>query len=144
VFSCIIVAFFIGVGPNAQPEEARQRGILLLILQALQSLTLQPFQPTPAVSIGVKVLWASSFLTSLMGAATVMLTASLGWWTINPDEARAIFSTPEGLQRRLKEICRSIIHLTFQYQLSFLAGTASLLLYLAFALFFAGFGVLLW
>lgn len=72
-----------------------------------------------------------------------MLAKSLARWTILPKEAEAMFLTPEGLRRRLKEIRRFYIHAIFQYELVFLAGTASMFIYLALALFFCGLGSLL-
>jgi len=59
-----------------------------------------------------------------------------------PKEAYPIFSKPEGLQRRLMEIKRFYAHAIFQFKLALLR-TASMLIYLALVLFFAGLVVLL-
>jgi len=54
-----------------------------------------------------------------------------------------MFSKPEGLQRRLMEIRRFYAHAIFHFKLALLR-TASMLIYLALTLFFAGLVVLLY
>jgi len=73
-----------------------------------------------------------------------MLSKSLGRWTIGPKEAYPIFSNPKGLRRRLKEIRRFYTHVILEFELAFLIGTASILIYLALSLFFTGLVVLLY
>lgn len=73
-----------------------------------------------------------------------MLVKSLDRWTIGPKEAYPIFFNPKGLQRRLKEIRRFYTHAIFEFELVFLIGTASMLIYLALSLFFTGLVVLLY
>lgn len=131
MFSAILSAFLIEIGKGLQED-------LLEILHQLQSTTSQqPFQPTP-VSILVNTLWFLSLAASLFGVVFVMLVKSLAQWTILPKEAEAMFLTPEGLRRRLKEIRRFYTHAIFQYELAFLAGTASTLIHLSLGLFFSG------
>jgi len=138
LFSAILSAFLIEIRKGLQED------LLLLILDELQrATTQQSFQPTP-ISIWVNGLWFSSLAASLAGAVVVMLAKSLSRWTVSPKEAYPIFSKPEGLQRRLMEIRRFYAHAIFQYELALLLRTASMLIYLALALFFAGLVVLLY
>ena len=79
-----------------------------------------------------------------MGALIVMLAKALARWTIDEEQANAIFSAPTHLQRRYKEIKRIYFHAIFAWELSFLSAVASTFIFVAVVVFFAGLAVLLY